>query len=306
MLISVCICTFNRYELLAHCLNSLGQLIDPRPKHDLEIIVVDNNSIDNTSSMVNGLISRFPFKLRYAFEGQQGISAARNKAISEAKGDYLAFLDDECIVEPDWLSVAINDIETFQPSIIGGPYTGEFLPGDRPRWFRIEYGNAYFLAHDYERGFQDKFRASSGNMFVRRDVFDSVRFDSNKGPKGNEVKVGEETDLQERFLDGHRSEKVFYEPAMTVRHFIRPEKLQLTYRAKHQYAVAIASPKPLRSSAMLVAFAKAVGHLVLAPFEFAFRSRTKYPFWQNYAYEKFLPVTCAHLGAVARYFNGPQ
>jgi glycosyltransferase involved in cell wall biosynthesis len=305
MLISVCICTYNRRELLAQCLHSLGRLIDPRPRHDLEILVIDNNSTDDTASLVKGLVPTFPFKIRYVFEAQQGISAARNRAVNEADGDYLGFLDDECIVEPNWLAIAIGDIEAFQPSIIGGPYTGAFLPGDRPRWFRIEYGNAYFLSHEYEKGFQKKFRASSGNMFVRRDVFDSVQFDAAMGPKGNEVKPGEEMDLQERYLGAHPAERVFYEPAISVRHFIRPEKLLLSYRAKHQFAVAMASPITLGHWELLLASSKAIAHLVFAPFACIFRNRAKFPFWQNYAYEKVLPATCVHLGMVAKYFSGP-
>jgi glycosyltransferase involved in cell wall biosynthesis len=303
MLISICVCTYNRSHILAYCLHSLEQLIDLRPTHHVEIIVVDNNSSDETSALVKDLIPNFPLEMRYIFEPQQGISAARNRAIDEAKGDYLAFLDDECTVDRDWLSIAISDIETFQPCIIGGPYVGGFLPGDRPRWFKIEYGDAYFLELEYEKGFQDKFRASSGNMFVRRDVFDSVRFDVDMGPKGNKLKVGEETDLQERFLRAHSHERVFYEPAITVRHLIRPERLRLSYRAKRIFANTIAGPTTTSRWQLLIGLGKAIVHLTIAPVRCILRDREKYPFWQNFVYERVLPPTCSHLAMIVKSFR---
>ena len=79
-------------------------------------------------TLVEKLIPHFPFKMRYVLEGEQGISAARNRAIDEAVGDYLAFLDDECIVSPDWLSIAIADINQFRPMHHWGPFLWSVSP----------------------------------------------------------------------------------------------------------------------------------------------------------------------------------
>lgn len=303
MLTSICICTYNRCELLAYCLDSLARMDDPRPGNDLEIIVVDNNSRDETRSVVENLISHYPFALRYIFEPQQGISAARNRAILEAKGDYVAFLDDECIVNQDWITVALADIAQFQPSILGGPYFGAFLPGDRPEWFKVEYGDAPFIDQGYSKGFQDRFRASSGNMFTRRDVFESVRFDLEMGPKGDQLKIGEETDLQERFLCDHPTERIFYDPGLIVRHFIRVEKMSLPYRAQRAFATGLAEPEWVGGTECLTAATKALAHAVLAPFSCLFRDRSKYPSWQVFVYEHVIPATCFRAGTVARYFR---
>ena len=303
MIISICIGTFNRCELLAYCLDSLSQLIDPRPEHDIEIIVVDNNSADGTRQLVERLIPNFPFKLRYVFEGEQGISAARNKAVEVAVGDYLAFLDDECIVDRDWLLTAIADIKEFRPSLIGGPYFGVFLPGSRPKWFKIEYGDAHFIRRDYPRGFQSGFNASSGNMFVRRDVFESVAFDVTMGPKGSKLKIGEEADLQERYLQHHDAERVFYDPKMIVRHFIRPEKMHLTYQARRAIATELDSKKAVENGAFLTALAMVTVHSALAPIMCACRDRAKYPYWQNFIYEHLIPATCYRIGVILKYIR---
>jgi glycosyltransferase involved in cell wall biosynthesis len=238
--------------------------------------------------------------MRYFFEGQQGVSAARNKAVAEARGDYVSFLDDECTVSPDWLSIAIFDIEQYNPHVIGGPYIGAFLPGDRPKWFKIEYGNAPFLECDYDRGFQDDFLASSGNMFARRSIFDTLKFDINLGPKGKRLGLHEETDLQRRFLRAKPSEKIFYEPRIVVRHFVLPEKMGLLYRAKRQFVSALTSPSNVDVRSLFIALSKTMIHSTFGPVRLIWRDRSKYPYWQNVAYERTLPGMCFNAGIVAK------
>lgn len=300
MLISICICTYNRSEILTHCLQSLRQLIIPGHEHDIEIIVVDNNSRDRTPLVVGEAMASCPFRMRYVFEIEQGVSAARNRAIDEAAGDYLAFLDDECVVNPDWLIVALSTINEVHPCVMGGPYFGAFLPGKRPEWYKVEYGNAYFLNHHYERGFQNTFRASSGNMFVRRDVFDAVRFDVEMGPVGAQLKLGEETDLQERYLSTRPTQRVFYEPALIVYHFILPAKLRLSYAAKRAFQGGLSRPRTISARKMFGELGKALVHGLFGPFSCICRDRKKYLFWQNYVYERLIPATVPRIGVFVR------
>jgi glycosyltransferase involved in cell wall biosynthesis len=285
------------------CLRSLSLLKDPRPKHEIEVIVIDNNSNDETCDLVRGLIPDFPFELRYVFEGQQGLSEARNRAINEAKGDYLAFLDDECIVDPDWLSIAISDIEEFHPSFIGGPYIGAFLPGDRPRWFKIEYGNAYFLSYHLEKGFQDSFRASGGNMLARRNVFEELRFDPTLGMTDRSLKFGEETDLQERFLRSHVSEKILYDHGLVVKHFILPRKMQLSYRVQRMFSAGLGRLGRVSLKQFLISLSKVLFFAIISPVRCILRDRKKYPYWQNDVYERAIPQTCFHIGTMAKYLR---
>jgi glycosyltransferase involved in cell wall biosynthesis len=281
-------------------LGSLRQLVKPGLEHDAEIIVVDNNSRDQTPLVVREAIASSPFKMRYVFEKEQGISAARNRAIDEAKGDYLAFLDDECVVNSDWLMVGLSTINEFHPCVIGGPYFGAFLPGERPGWFKVEYGNAYFLNYHYERGFQNTFRASSGNMFVRRDVFDAVRFDVAMGPVGKQLRLGEETNLQERYLDTHSTERIFYEPELIVHHFILPVKLRLSYAVQRAFHAGLSQSGRIGVPKLLNEMGRALAHGLLAPFRCIWRDRTKYPFWQNYVYERLIPATVPRVGVFVK------
>jgi glycosyltransferase involved in cell wall biosynthesis len=272
----------------------------PRPQHGIEIIVIDNNSFDDTKALVMKCIASSPFEMKYIFEPKQGVSSARNRAISEAKGDYIFFLDDDCLVEPDWLSMAVSDILEFHPCVIGGPYLGAFLPGSKPKWFKVEYGNAYFLDFHYKRGFHASFRASGANMAVRRDAFERLRFDESLGMKGDKLGLHEEVDLQQRYLDAHPLERTFYEPAFVVRQLILGHKMRLSYRAKRLFESSFSSTSKIGQRKILMSLVRVGVQLVLAPLKCLVRNRAEYPFWQNYAYEMVLPLVCPQIGALGK------
>jgi glycosyltransferase involved in cell wall biosynthesis len=267
------------------------------PKHvSMEIIVIDNNSSDDTEQVVRRFASESSVKLSYCFEARQGVAKARNRAVRESRGEYLGFLDDECTVRADWIEVAVAAIEEFHPLIIGGPYTGAVLPGNVPAWFKREYGDAYFLAYRFKRGFQAHFQVSEGNLFLHRKVFETQQFDEGLGMKGGELKLGEGPDLQERVLMDNPGALAFYEPNLEVAHFILPQKMRLSYHARRMMESG-ASYYDRNSIRLLFRLAKAFVLLALAPIAVVIRNRRAYPFWQNYVYEKVIPVTLPPIGA---------
>ena len=138
---------------------------------------------------------------------------------------------------------------------------------------------------------------------MRRDVFESVRFDVTMGPKGNQLKVGEETELQERFLSFHGSERIFYDPGLIVQHFIRPEKMRLSYHAKRAFATNLTEPSAIDHKTFVVALSKALAHGILSPFTCIWRDREQYPFFQNFIYERVIPATCFRAGTVVKYLH---
>lgn len=297
MRISICVCTYNRARILPYCLESLTNLKIPA-NCEAEILVIDNNSVDNTKEVVDHYSRRSPIKISYFHEPEQGVSAARNRGMKHAMGDYVGFLDDECVVKPNWLEVTVADIAEFYPLIIGGPYVGALLPGPVPKWFKVEYGNAYFLNYNFKRGFQKKFRASSGNMFLHRRVCETQKFDHKFSMKGYELKLGAEILLQERFLRENTDAMVFYEPHIEVAHYILPQKMSLLYRARRLLQSGAAdSYYKARSTALWLEVARALGFLCGSPIRTVFRDRIVYPYWQNYAYEKIIPRVMPVIGA---------
>ena len=104
--ISVVIPTFNRCNLLINCLLALEQ--QTFPFKNFEIIVVDDGSTDQTENMVGDFIKKTKSNCKYYKIKHSGPSRARNKGIEMAKGEIIAFTDDDCIPAPDWLENIYN------------------------------------------------------------------------------------------------------------------------------------------------------------------------------------------------------
>ena len=99
--VSVIISTYNRSRVLE---GALQALLEQSPAHlKFEILVVDNNSTDQTRSLVQSLSRRNPERLKYFFEPMQGLSYGRNTGIANAKAPIIAFTDDDVRVAPDWI-----------------------------------------------------------------------------------------------------------------------------------------------------------------------------------------------------------
>ncbi|QQG44338.1 MAG: glycosyltransferase [Candidatus Roizmanbacteria bacterium] len=95
--ITISIITRNRDQSLKRCLISLCQ----RTIHPKEVLIIDNDSKDNTKKVVNYFSNLLP--IRYIHEPKIGIPFARNRALKEAKGEILAFIDDDCEATPNWI-----------------------------------------------------------------------------------------------------------------------------------------------------------------------------------------------------------
>src|ERR1051326_8892366 len=130
MRFSVIIATYNRAEELVKTLESLKGLESSGP---WEVIIVDNNSSDNTCEVVLERVESFPVPLRYVMEKEQGRSAALNAGIRIAQGEILAITDDDVRVDPMWLRNAEHALERLGCDYVGG----KALPiwsGNVPKW----------------------------------------------------------------------------------------------------------------------------------------------------------------------------
>src|SRR5690606_33338417 len=107
--VSVLICTYNRARLLTHTLESLRRIHTARP---WDVLVVDNNSTDDTAAVVRACAPGYPVPLRYAFEGRQGKSHALNTGIGAIESELIAFTDDDVRVAPGWLDAACDALSS--------------------------------------------------------------------------------------------------------------------------------------------------------------------------------------------------
>jgi glycosyltransferase involved in cell wall biosynthesis len=228
MKFSVVIATYNRADDLAETLTSLGDLTTD---HAWELIVVDNNSTDETPRVVAGAAGTFPVPLRYLLEREQGRSAALNAGIRVAEGEIIVVTDDDVRVQPEWLDRAAAALEQLNADYVGG----KVLPiwkGQRPAWIPDRGGRhwAVIALLDYgPEAFELGDRAPLGvNMAFRRQAF--VRaglFDNKIGRKAGTLLGQEVREWGQRArLAGLRG---FYAPDMVIRHVIPSDRLKKAY-----------------------------------------------------------------------------
>ena len=116
---TVVLCTYNRCQSLERALSSIAASTLPQG-FEWEVLVVDNNSSDQTREVVEDFCRRYPGRFRHVFEPRQGKSYALNTAISGARGDVLAFVDDDVFVEPTWLQNLTADLYSGEWAGAGG------------------------------------------------------------------------------------------------------------------------------------------------------------------------------------------
>lgn len=230
MKVSVILCTYNRCQRLARALNSVAASVMPPPAA-WEVLVVDNNSPDRTREVAEEFCSRYPDRFRYVYEARQGKSFALNHGIREASGDVLAFIDDDIVVEPNWLFELTRPLSDAKWAGTGGRV---YLPTDfsPPRWMAVE-GNhslASILAH-FDLGSEPCEMSKppiGNNMAFRKEIFERYgAFRTDLGPRpGSEIRY-EDTELGFRVMRG--GEKLLYVPTAVVRHDVEDRRLKKTY-----------------------------------------------------------------------------
>lgn len=117
--VSVIICTYNRVAYLPRTLEALAS--QTVPCQDFEILLIDNNSRDNTPEVCRDFQEKHPeLNFRYLVESRQGLSFARNRGIDEAQSDVLIFIDDDAFAAPDYLQNIIRFFESTPDAAAAG------------------------------------------------------------------------------------------------------------------------------------------------------------------------------------------
>jgi glucosyl-dolichyl phosphate glucuronosyltransferase len=231
--ISVVVCTYNRSELLKRCLDSLvGQNVDP----DLyEVLTVDNNSTDNTGDIAQEYCKNNS-NFRYVVEKEQGHSQSRNRGWKEAKGELVAYIDDDAYADENWIKIILEDMAEHSPDVIGGtikPYFENDLAV--PKWmddafFRYSFGDVPRFISYPEMGFG----FSSGNVVFKKSVLEETKgFSLKFGMVNGKLIMGEDSDLGYRLL---KKKKLFYyEPRAIVYHLVSERLLTFKGSAKRNW-----------------------------------------------------------------------
>lgn len=222
--ISAVVCTHDRSELLARALESLCR--QSLPEDDFEVLVIDNASTDDTKAVARSICAgRANFA--YVYEPVLGLSSARNRALREACGRYVAFLDDDAVAEPEWLQetlAAFAEVEP-KPVCVGGKTLPNWQ-GPRPLWLHdtllqslsiIDWSDeAFFVEPPF-------FLVGANIAFDRALILKVGGFDESLGRVGKVLLCSEETDLVNRIREaGH---PIYYEPKAVVSHLVSRSRL---------------------------------------------------------------------------------
>ena len=120
MHISIIVSTRNRCSDLSRVIDSIEDALVPEGC-DCEIVIVDNGSTDETRSLCSTLAKSGRKSLGYVYEPRKGKSAALNAAVRATQGDILAFTDDDCIVDPDWIKEIVREFASDKElAVLGG------------------------------------------------------------------------------------------------------------------------------------------------------------------------------------------
>jgi len=233
--ISVVLCTYNRCKILPQALESvLGSTLPS--SIDWELLVVDNNSTDQTRQVVEEYCRRFPDRIRYVFEMQQGLSRARNRGIREARGTIIAFMDDDVTVEPGWLQTLTSSLRDGHWAGAGGSVVPQWTSSP-PAWLPLSdrYALAPLAMFDpkLEAGPLDE-APFGANMAFRKEMFEKYGdFRTDLGRCGASMLSNEDTEFGDRLL--RAGEHLRFEPSAVVRHPVPENRLQTAYFLKWSF-----------------------------------------------------------------------
>ena len=232
--ISIIICSYNRSQNLPDCFSCLEKQLLSTPIQ-WEVLLVDNNSSDKTKMVTEEFINTSTLNIRYIFEAEQGLSAARNKGINEATGTYLIFIDDDIRVTENWLQSIVSTFKQFDCDAVGGRIHIE-SPAKLPKWISPDMygflGHQDFGTNPHQMDGIKEF-PFGGNMAIHRRVIDMIgNFDVKMGRKGTglikeELFKGEETDFFHRLAA--EGGTFYYHPDALVYHKILPHQLQKSF-----------------------------------------------------------------------------
>src|ERR1700737_2938652 len=195
--ISVCICTFKRPERLRQLMERLESQ-ETENLFTYSVVVADNDPAQSGKSVVESFGSSTRVKVTYCFEAKQNIALARNKALQNAEGDFIAFIDDDEFPVDDWLCNLFKVLTTHQVSGGLGPVK-PYFESEPPRWVK---DGKFFERPTYATGYNLSWSETrTGNVLFCREILDD--FEVPFRPQFDTA--GEDLDFFRRLMDkGHK------------------------------------------------------------------------------------------------------
>lgn len=230
---TVAIPTYNGEHRLPEVLEKLRSQLPPQ-NFSWEILVVDNNSTDNTAKVVEDYQQNWSenFPLRYSQEQQQGAGFARQKAIKEAKSELIGFLDDDNLPEENWLAAAYTFSQEYSKAGAFGSQIHPLYEVEPPENFQkiapflaiTERGENPLLYHP-----SSKLLPPSAGLVVRKQAW--LENVPNKliltGRANGKMLTSEDLEVLSHIQQSNW--EIWYNPAMEIYHKIPHWRLEKSY-----------------------------------------------------------------------------
>jgi len=170
MHISVCICTLQRPTLLKRLLTALTQQ-DTRDMFSYSIVVADNDDQQSAKVLVEEFKNNHSIDIIYCVEPRKSISLARNKALDYAKGDGIAFIDDDEFPPEDWLINMFTALKKYDVSGVFGPVKSHF-DSEPPKWL---IKGKFYDRPEHHTGFVMPWsECRTGNVLIKKQIIENI------------------------------------------------------------------------------------------------------------------------------------
>ncbi len=278
--IAVCICTYKRPQLLKRLLEEL-RLQKTEGQFEWSVVVADNDVSQSAEQVASEFARTSGIAVTYCVEPRQGISLARNKAVHNATGDFIAFIDDDEFPDNSWLHNLLKTCTAYNVDGVLGPVK-EHFDEPPPKW--IIKGN-FFQRPTYPTGtILPWMNTRTGNVLLRTDLFAGI-----VEPFSPLFRSGEDQDFFRRMIDKGRvfvwcNEAPVYE-------IVPPARWKRTYLLRK--ALFVGSMWALHDSLRLRDAIKSIiavpSYMVALPFAFILG---------HHRFMTLLVKLCHHLGKV--------
>ena len=245
--VSIVICCYNSFKRLPETLMSLSMQRFSKPI-PWEVIIVDNASTDNTAEVArNCWPSSSEVALRIIHEPKAGVGNARIKSFSESDYEYISFVDDDNWVDSCWVETVFDFFQEHSEATAVGGQSVAVYESNPPEWFD-QISSFYAIGAGSESSGEITWREGSllwaAGLSLRREAGLHLLEQGFKillcGGDEFTIPTGEDTELC--FALRATGGRLFYEPKLSLRHFMPADRLTWPKALKMMHAMGQASP----------------------------------------------------------------
>jgi GT2 family glycosyltransferase len=282
--VTIAICTFDRFNVLGMCLNSIKEFIGEYSTRT-DVLVIDNKGQSEVIELVNAFNSTL--KIKYIHCDEVGLSHARNEAALNANGDYIFYLDDDAKLLSRTLREVFIMIDEYDFDIFGGSYIPYYI-GEKPSWIPSNFGASKYTQKSV--GLTD--HSLSGSLFIMKiALINHLQFNPQYGMSGKKMGYGEETYFQQKAME--MGFTVGFNPDLRVEHLVAKYKHEISWQLASYFHHGLYSDFNVKSAGFKpIRILKDIFFFIPAGFFFAIKN---FMLKKEYYYQNFIVDSLANI-----------